>query len=414
MESQEKDVERIDIDPDGDLLLVLKGPRTFDKSIMASAPMPFAGLISLNAKKKDYVVEIRVSSYPLVTASAVFRSLVHGPFKEGSNYATARSNGVACPLSLPADNVNAMLILCKVLHFKLQMPTPSLKLMEILAVLCDKYQCTPILRFCGSTWLHTHREAMSKTDINEDFSRLFLFAYLADLAQEFNELAWQILLYNKGPIVGDKTGTQLLINNPLLPAKIINELNKRRAAIVRNYHDVMLLPFDMEQWPHIGQDCPEGNKEILRYIRTLTKHKLLGISYDEFARKGLMDLWSVFADLNAAVENSVSSTNSSAATNGITSARGGGSYRASARGRGRGRGRGWGNAWNNALTPSVQEGTCTGSGCATAASSPPEKLLKNFIAESLASRNRWWYGCLDCLKGNTGGNACRVFHATRQ
>lgn len=193
-------------------------------------------------------VEILVSSYAVITASTVFKSMLQGPFKEGSDIAEARksrfftflhtlvfianmltsSDGVVYRLALPEDNADATLLFCKIVHFKSDISTPNLELMEQLAVLCDKYKCHHILRFLGSMWLNEHRRNLqlesSRSRTCQQLGRLFIFAYVADMAQEFNELAWELLLHNTGGINSYNSCVLFLIDHPLVPKKVISKI----------------------------------------------------------------------------------------------------------------------------------------------------------------------------------------------
>lgn len=268
MELQQKDVEHIDIDPDGDVLLVLKAPCTIESTSTSADSSGTSGSRSNDddtagsqnndgdssdkQDKDDHPseksVEILVSSYAVITASTVFKSMLQGPFKEGSDIAEARKSwfftflhalvfianmltspdGVVYRLALPEDNADATLLFCKIVHFKSDISTPNLELMEQLAVLCDKYKCHHILRFLGSMWLNEHRRNLqlesSRSRTCQQLGRLFIFAYVADMAQEFNELAWELLLHNTGGINSYNSCVLFLIDHPLVPKKVISKI----------------------------------------------------------------------------------------------------------------------------------------------------------------------------------------------
>lgn len=222
-------------------------------------------------------VEILVSSYAVITASTVFKSMLQGPFKEGSDIAEARKNGVVYRLALPEDNTDATLLFCKIVHFKSDISTPNLELMEQLAVLCDKYKCHHILRFLGSMWLNEHRRNLqlesSRSRTCQQLGRLFIFAYVADMAQEFNELAWELLLHNTGGINSYNSCVLFLIDHPLVPKKVITYLDKRRTQIAREYFDAMYGPFNRKEWPHAGTGCDHGEHKLQGYIRLMNDKK---------------------------------------------------------------------------------------------------------------------------------------------
>ncbi|KAH8840056.1 hypothetical protein MCOR27_003297 [Pyricularia oryzae] len=291
------DVEHIDIDPDGDVLLVLKAPCTIESTSTSADSSGTSGSRSNDddtagsqnndgdssdkQDKDDHPseksVEILVSSYAVITASTVFKSMLQGPFKEGSDITEARKNGVVYRLALPEDNADATLLFCKIVHFKSDISTPNLELMEQLAVLCDKYKCHHILRFLGSMWLNEHRRNLqlesSRSRTCQQLGRLLIFAYVADMAQEFNELAWELLLHNTGGINSYNSCVLFLIDHPLVPKKVITYLDKRRTQIAREYFDAMYGPFNRKEWPHAGTGCDHGEHKLQGYIRLMNDKK---------------------------------------------------------------------------------------------------------------------------------------------
>jgi hypothetical protein len=165
--------------------------------------------------------ELLISSKILIIASPVYKAMFNGRFLEG----TTLENAKACPgllpyrLPHPEDNDNAVTLLCQILHNNTDSipDRPSLESLEDLATVCDKYQCTSSLRFCGAIWLRNwliHYEEIVP-DI-DSICRLLFFAYVADLGYEFQELSWKLLLYHKGPFTGQDAKAVSLIGHPLL------------------------------------------------------------------------------------------------------------------------------------------------------------------------------------------------------
>ncbi|KAI6353170.1 hypothetical protein MCOR25_009143 [Pyricularia grisea] len=277
MELQEEDVERIDIDPDGDLLLILKAPRGHGINSTEAEDSDTSTSQNNDDTILERNVEILVSSSALITASTVFKSMLRGPFKEGSDLAEAR--GHVYRLALPEDNAIATLLFCEMVHFKANIPTPNLELMEQLAAFHEKYQSTHILRFFGSMWINEHRRAQqlesSERQKCQQVCRMLVFAYVADMAQEFNELAWQLLLCNAGPIDSQTSLAQFLVNHPLMPNRIINALDERRLFMAEGYFNALYAPFNRQKWPHAGTGCNVGRHKMDDYICLLNEKNLL-------------------------------------------------------------------------------------------------------------------------------------------
>ncbi|TLD21170.1 hypothetical protein PspLS_09315 [Pyricularia sp. CBS 133598] len=374
-EHPQPELERIEIDPHGDVLLILNGPRTYmvkrtttDSDDEDDGSNDDYHYHPTNGAK----VEILVSSYALITASAIFKFNVN---------IDMASTGAAFRLPFPDDNPDAVLVLCRLVHFQLDIPIPKLGLMDHIATLCDKYQCTQVLRFCGSVWLQKHRDqSLNDYKIDDDFIHMFTFAYVADLAQEFNELAWHLLLFHSGRIT-ENSDAGVLADHPLIPMRIVGkfilqpfapdtkrELNRRRTDLVVEYYNTMNEPFQRTFGAHVAQGCPQWDEEMMRYIRLLTEHGLLGITYDDFMDQMFEDLY-----INQALRDASKRRNKTTFRRHI----------------------------------SVR---CAGDKCTKTGKVPPEQPLLDFIDYWTSRDKQAWYGCLDCLKGNNGANECRVRH----
>ncbi|KAK7425620.1 hypothetical protein QQZ08_007943 [Neonectria magnoliae] len=206
------------------VLVAAYDPQT-DASAKTSEP-PGAGpspkTDSDDAPSKPENREILVSSRILSTASPVFQAMLDGRFREGVQLSDAKTSPDQEPfrLSLPDDDFAAMLLLCKVLHFKVSdiAARPSSDLLLALAGICDKYHCTQTLRYSGALWVRNwllHLDTLSRAPI-EDICCLLIFAYITDLPYEFCEVAWRLLLHHKGPLAGEQTQAVQLIDHPLL------------------------------------------------------------------------------------------------------------------------------------------------------------------------------------------------------
>ena len=120
-----------DADPAGDVLLVLE---TDEDGILTQSP-------------------IRVSSKVLSLASPVFAKMLSPKFAEGQALRNATSLETP-PISLPDDDPEAMIWLCKALHFTKDLTADiSLSLLKNLATVCDKYDLVGTLYPWSHVWL---------------------------------------------------------------------------------------------------------------------------------------------------------------------------------------------------------------------------------------------------------------------
>ena len=123
-----------DIDPAGDLLLVLENDEDGWTQTQLS---------------------IRVSSKVLSLASPVFAAILSPKFAEGQALLKATSPETPS-ISLPDDNSEAVIWLCKALHFKQDLTVTadiSALLLGQLAILCDKYDLVAALNSWSHVWL---------------------------------------------------------------------------------------------------------------------------------------------------------------------------------------------------------------------------------------------------------------------
>jgi hypothetical protein len=218
-------LSRCIVDSAGDMVLVAAYDPQTDASVKTSETPeaePSPKTDPDNAPSKLENREILVSSKILSTASPVFQAMLDGRFREGVQLADAKASPDQEPfrLALPDDDFAAMLLLCKVLHFKVDdiAPRPSSQLLLALAGICDKYHCTQTLKYAGALWIRNwllHLDTLSQAPI-EDVCCLLIFAYITDLPYEFCEVAWRLVLHHKGPLAGEQTEAIQLIDHPLL------------------------------------------------------------------------------------------------------------------------------------------------------------------------------------------------------
>ena len=95
---------------------------------------------------------IRVSSKVLSLASPVFAAMLSPNFAEGQGLGNTNSPEIPA-INLHDDNAEAMLWLCKTLHFKQDLNVAiDFSLLKELAILCDKYELTSVLYSWSHAW----------------------------------------------------------------------------------------------------------------------------------------------------------------------------------------------------------------------------------------------------------------------
>lgn len=200
---------KILVDPDGDVALQL--PREHPSENTSEEK---------STDSKQGIKELIVSSKVLSLASPVFKSMVTGGFKGGVELAqTNKANGILnpCAIDLPEDDAGAIVLLCKVLHYYEVPKRPTTLCLEKLAYLCDKYQCTGAMKYCGGVWVRDWLRVYDSVDPSIDnLCRLLIFVYVIDLPYEFLGIAWKLFLLHKGPFLGTYSQTKVLAEHPLL------------------------------------------------------------------------------------------------------------------------------------------------------------------------------------------------------
>jgi hypothetical protein len=223
-------METVQIDPRGDVALQVPCPPPYSLVLVVpAAPSPGQSQgevhTTINEGARD-TRDLVVSSKVLSVASPVFKAMFCGEFSEGARLAARHEPSPPFQLPLPDDDGDAMLLLCKLLHFATDdVPDlPGLDLLAKLAEVCDKYQCTLVLRHCGNCWARNWlREFETEAPELEDLCYLFLFTYIADLAAEFAEVAWMLLLQHRGPLTGAESQIGILLEHPLLSQGLLGK-----------------------------------------------------------------------------------------------------------------------------------------------------------------------------------------------
>ncbi|KXH40578.1 hypothetical protein CNYM01_03266 [Colletotrichum nymphaeae SA-01] len=287
---------RREIDKDGDLILVLSRLGIDD----ADAAEDGEDDVDADAKLLEYEQlqnkEVRVSSKVLMLNSPVFKVMLGGKFKEGTEL--AKSTGLSLPysLDLPDDDAEAMSILSQILHNAYVTERPKPVGLARLAFVSDKYECTGALKYCGMVWI---RDWLSDYDENvppmADLCHLLVFSYVIDLPLEFSELSWRIFLHHEGPISRGSEQVKVLADHPLLRNDIIRCLEAKRHECCNSFYKGLVSPMTWT-WDISQNPCVRSAKALASYIETLQKSNILPKDID-FATHKFCNLLNTAVDL---------------------------------------------------------------------------------------------------------------------
>nr|RBQ98707.1 hypothetical protein FVER53263_00295 [Fusarium verticillioides] len=204
-----------DIDPGGDIELILKKPnkqnivpedttQTVDgERINPKFPNPacfgryqaFSELyLDGENETPNFEVEVhmRVSSRHLILASRIFRAMLEGPWKEGNP-----SSGPIRQISAEGWDAVALAIVLDAIHCRHHdIPTKiQLGLLARIATIVDYYQCREAMRFHCEAW--AHHAAEHSWHYNAIVLRLYVSWVFHD-ESEFQLVASCILRYGTG------------------------------------------------------------------------------------------------------------------------------------------------------------------------------------------------------------------------
>jgi hypothetical protein len=171
---------------------------------------------------------LAVSSRILCLVSPVFNAMLRSSFKEAVNLMDHKASATPYCLDLPEDDAEAMTVFCKIIHFDSDdlTETPTAAFLEKLAYICDKYQCTSPIKYCGTVWIRNwFRNHDEKSTSIDELCQVLIFAYVLNLPNEFTEAAWRLFLYHKGPFTGAYTQVGKLRDHPLVPGRIVGMYN---------------------------------------------------------------------------------------------------------------------------------------------------------------------------------------------
>ncbi|CAI6092831.1 unnamed protein product [Clonostachys chloroleuca] len=275
-------METVEIDPRGDVALQVPCPPPYSLVLVVpAAPSPGQSQgevhTTINEGARD-TRDLVVSSKVLSIASPVFKAMFCGEFSEGARLAARHEPSPPFQLPLPDDDGDAMLLLCKLLHFATDdVPDlPGLDLLAKLAEVCDKYQCTSVLRHCGNCWARNWLcEFETEAPGLEDLCYLFLFTYIADLAAEFAEVAWILLLQHRGPLTGTESQIGILLEHPLLSQGLLERLESKRLQLCNAFHIALMSPITSWNWGSLMQGCLRAATTLARYNQALRDAGLL-------------------------------------------------------------------------------------------------------------------------------------------
>lgn len=170
--------------------------------------------IAINGKSDDWILDnegdimlivgssdpchIRVSSKILSLASDVFKAMFSPHFREGSSLrCVENTTAELIVIALPEDDATAMLSLCQLLHYQIDMvdPYPDATDLLALATICDKYDCAHAIRYASHIWLSQLVDSADLGSLNS----LLVASYLFDCAVMFTKATCRLLEGWTGP-----------------------------------------------------------------------------------------------------------------------------------------------------------------------------------------------------------------------
>ncbi|MCJ1473765.1 hypothetical protein MMC13_002416 [Lambiella insularis] len=175
-------------------------------------------------------IRLRVSSKVLTLASPVWKAMFSSNFVEG----TVLSKGSPCIVPLPEDNVDAISMLCNILHYRHQYiaKKPSAASLEQLAVVTDKYDCVDAMSFYSGF----HLIRLCDSAKNEyDSGRLLYPATAFNYAPVFQRVTKALVYDTSRSRLTDIFGLSLYGVNPsikrLLPDGLLEAIKDEQTNI---------------------------------------------------------------------------------------------------------------------------------------------------------------------------------------
>ena len=181
-------------------------------------------------------LSIRVSSKVLSLASPVFAAMIGPKFAEGQAFlGNQLSSSSPISMSLPEDDVEAMVLFCTTIHFKeYATPNVSFPVLGKLAFLCDKYDAARAVSSASEVWMSPFP---GSKDGESSFPKVLWISYALGNHRNF----WK----TSRAMVRNYTGTELLeqchsIEDTALPPRIIGEETSTHRRTGKSGTDVLL------------------------------------------------------------------------------------------------------------------------------------------------------------------------------
>ena len=159
--------------------------------------------------------ELQVSSKVLSLASRVFKAIFSSKFAEGSALVEGRN----CHVPLPEDNLAAIVLLCMILYPRSDILKVEVgaELMEHMAILSDKYDCTRFMGLWSALSLKKRVDEVPETALVD--RQLFLAIVFDE--PEYFQLVTKCMVYTVTDIGFDATDRVPVHSREMLPDGLI-------------------------------------------------------------------------------------------------------------------------------------------------------------------------------------------------
>ncbi|CZT16205.1 uncharacterized protein RCC_02047 [Ramularia collo-cygni] len=218
-------------------------------------------------------IRLRTSSHVLQLGSSVFRAMFGPHFKEGKALA---ENGTV-EISLPEDDPQAMITMCKVMHISpdIMAKVPNYKELEHLAELADKYDTVSALGPATYLWIS---KALPQSRMQGRIG-LMAVAYAFDHAELFDRVGHAIVMDAAAPaawgVGGPEHMVPVFLKLEVLRSRLIQKIGKAIDDVispeVSNGDGV-----DSSFKGRCG--CDAQTKRVLALVRQLRRSRLWPLS----------------------------------------------------------------------------------------------------------------------------------------
>ncbi|KAF4447873.1 hypothetical protein F53441_8623 [Fusarium austroafricanum] len=244
-----------DIDPDGDVEIVLKDHgkhqtipevrvRKGTEFPLAEAPVVGSPILSdlvipkdsakngdsqnkggSDSNKEPIEIRIRVSSHQLSLVSPVFKKMLQGPFKEGTS-PTSSSEPPIQEISASDWNVHALVIVLYIIHGRQHLAPQrvSLRFLVDVAVIVDYYDCANSVCLVVQLWDSLLPENQRNQSNTEFFILRLYISWVFSLSESFSRMAAWYLRTGQG--------IDLVETYDLPVAAILAKLDLKRRAFI--------------------------------------------------------------------------------------------------------------------------------------------------------------------------------------